>query len=169
MGVLGFLIGLLVGAVGTWVLLGGAGQGRRRLSIAPPTGKADPAAGSVEEMRRLHGEIADLRRRLEAAEEARARAEAALAGAGAPPSPEPAPGPTAAVAAGSSDAADDLTKIKGVGPKLQDKLHGLGIRTYRQIADLTAADIARIDETLNFRGRIEREAWVDQAKALVGN
>lgn len=62
--------------------------------------------------------------------------------------------------------ADDLKQISGVGPVLEKKLNDLGIYHYRQIAALTPEEIASIDEALNFKGRIEREGWLDQAKAL---
>ncbi|TIX57141.1 MAG: proton-conducting membrane transporter [Mesorhizobium sp.] len=45
-------------------------------------------------------------------------------------------------------------------------LNGLGVTTYAQIAAWTAADVKRIEETLNFDGRIERERWIEQAKLL---
>lgn len=66
----------------------------------------------------------------------------------------------------AKSAGDDLTKIAGVGPVIVGKLNGLGITTFKQIADLDAAGIAEIDEKLNFKGRIEREEWVKQAKEL---
>ena len=62
---------------------------------------------------------------------------------------------------------DDLTRIKGIGHVLQTKLNELGIVTFRQIADFTEADIARVNESLDFPGRIERERWVEQASALM--
>ena len=65
-------------------------------------------------------------------------------------------------------AADDLTKINGIGQVLKGKLNKLGITTFRQIADFTAADIERIDAVLDFPGRIEREKWVEQARDMVG-
>jgi NADH-quinone oxidoreductase subunit E len=68
--------------------------------------------------------------------------------------------------AAKGDSADDLKLISGVGPKLEEKLNALGIRRYAQIAAWTADDIARVDDELNFRGRIERDDWVAQAKAL---
>ncbi|WP_298817721.1 50S ribosomal protein L21 [uncultured Roseibium sp.] len=64
---------------------------------------------------------------------------------------------------------DDLKKISGVGPVLEKKLNALGITTYEQIVNFSAEDIARVDEVLNFKGRIERDNWVDQAKELAGN
>lgn len=63
-------------------------------------------------------------------------------------------------------AKDDLKKISGVGPVLEGKLNALGITTYEQIVNFSAEDIARVDDVLNFKGRIERENWVEQAKEL---
>ena len=65
--------------------------------------------------------------------------------------------------------ADDLKKISGVGPVLEKKLNALGITKYEQIMNFSADDIARVDEVLNFKGRIERDNWIDQAKELAGN
>lgn len=62
--------------------------------------------------------------------------------------------------------ADDLKKISGVGPVLEKKLNALGIYHFRQIAAFTADDIARVDEVLNFKGRIERDEWLSQAATL---
>jgi large subunit ribosomal protein L21 len=62
--------------------------------------------------------------------------------------------------------ADDLKQLSGVGPALEKKLHANGVTTFAQIAAWGAADIAEFDEKLSFKGRIEREGWVDQAKAL---
>ena len=62
---------------------------------------------------------------------------------------------------------DDLKLISGVGGELEKKLHGLGLRSFAQIAALSDDDIARIDDVLDFKGRIEREGWVDQARALM--
>lgn len=63
-------------------------------------------------------------------------------------------------------APDDLKKISGVGPVLERKLHALGVTRFDQIAAFSADDIAKVDEALNFKGRIEREDWIAQAKAL---
>lgn len=63
--------------------------------------------------------------------------------------------------------ADDLRKIKGLGPKLVAILHGLGVTRYSQIAAWTEEDIARIDASLGtFAGRITRDSWIEQAKFL---
>lgn len=62
--------------------------------------------------------------------------------------------------------ADDLKKISGVGPVLEEKLNSMGIFHYRQIAAFTPEDIAAVDDALKFKGRIERDDWLAQAKKL---
>ncbi|MDF0599224.1 NADH-quinone oxidoreductase subunit E [Psychromarinibacter sp. C21-152] len=63
--------------------------------------------------------------------------------------------------------ADDLKKIKGVGPKLEALLHGLGFYHFDQIAAWTAEEIAWVDANLEgFKGRVTRDEWVKQAKLL---
>lgn len=62
--------------------------------------------------------------------------------------------------------ADDLKKISGIGPKLEQVLNGMGLRRYADIASLTDADAARIEAELGFSGRIARDGWVEQARAL---
>jgi large subunit ribosomal protein L21 len=59
--------------------------------------------------------------------------------------------------------ADDLKKISGVGPVLEKKLNALGITTFAQVAAFTADDIAKVDDALSFKGRIERDNWLEQA------
>lgn len=62
---------------------------------------------------------------------------------------------------------DDLTRIKGLGPKLSALLQSLGITRFDQIAGWSDADIDRIDAQLgNFQGRIRRDNWVEQAGFL---
>lgn len=63
---------------------------------------------------------------------------------------------------------DDLKKILGIGPVLEEKLNEMGIYHYSQIAEFTDADIANINTHLNFPGRIERDEWIPQAKDLMG-
>nr|WP_228703774.1 helix-hairpin-helix domain-containing protein [Kangiella sediminilitoris] len=62
---------------------------------------------------------------------------------------------------------DDLTQLSGVGPVIVKKLNEAGVTTFKQIAEWTAEDVARLDEELSFKGRIERENWIDQAKELM--
>ena len=62
---------------------------------------------------------------------------------------------------------DDLKKIKGIGPKFEADLNAKGVYYFRQIAAWTAKDIKMVDEIIDsFPGRIERDEWVKQAKAL---
>ncbi|RWK31627.1 proton-conducting membrane transporter [Mesorhizobium sp.] len=72
----------------------------------------------------------------------------------------------AATAKAAADKASDLRRLIGIGPTNERLLHGLGVTTYAQIAAWTPADVKRIEETLNFDGRIERERWIEQAKLL---
>ncbi|MEO0931196.1 MAG: 50S ribosomal protein L21 [Pseudomonadota bacterium] len=65
-----------------------------------------------------------------------------------------------------AEGGDDLKKLSGVGPALEKKLHEAGVTTFAQIAAWTEADVAAMDEKLSFKGRIEREGWIDQAKEL---
>jgi predicted flap endonuclease-1-like 5' DNA nuclease len=61
---------------------------------------------------------------------------------------------------------DDLKRIRGIGVLIEKKLNGLGVSSYEHIANWTAADIARVSQVLDFKGRIERENWVEQARIL---
>ena len=62
---------------------------------------------------------------------------------------------------------DDLKKLAGLGPALEKKLNGAGITTFAQIAAWNADDVVEIDERLALKGRVERDDWVGQAKALM--
>lgn len=70
----------------------------------------------------------------------------------------------AAAKAAPSTTGDDLTRISGVGPVLVQKLNDAGVTSFAQIAAFTQEDIERIDDQLNFKGRIERDNWIQQAK-----
>ncbi len=77
--------------------------------------------------------------------------------------------PEGALFTAPEGAADDLKKISGVGPVLEKKLNALGITTYAQVAAFTADDIAKVDDALSFKGRIERDDWLSQAAELAKN
>ncbi|MBU6393398.1 MAG: hypothetical protein KGQ75_02375 [Sphingomonadales bacterium] len=69
----------------------------------------------------------------------------------------------------SSDEGDDLTRIKGLGPKISTALRALGVTRYAQIAAWTEEDVARIDAQLGaFAGRATRDNWIEQAGLLAG-
>ena len=90
------------------------------------------------------------------------------------PAPEPAPADDAgpgvqpATMDGPRDGkADDLKKIKGVGPKLEAALNDMGYYHFDQIAAWSPDEVAWVDENLiQFKGRVTRDNWVPQAKAL---
>lgn len=63
---------------------------------------------------------------------------------------------------------DDLTAIKGIGPKFAETLNAHGIKTYKELAALTPAKVADLEEKLGFAGRFAREDWIAQAKSLAG-
>jgi NADH-quinone oxidoreductase subunit E len=61
---------------------------------------------------------------------------------------------------------DDLKLIVGIGPKLERSLNELGITTWAQVAKLTEAQIDVIEGELGFRGRVQRDNWLQQAEVL---
>ncbi len=67
---------------------------------------------------------------------------------------------------GADGVGDNLTTINGIGPVIEKKLLALGITTFKQIAEFDQDQIDEINEQLSFKGRIEREDWVAQAKKL---
>ncbi|CAA6819897.1 MAG: Unknown protein [uncultured Thiotrichaceae bacterium] len=68
----------------------------------------------------------------------------------------------------SSNKPDDLTKIKGLGPKMQEKLIDAGIQTFDQLAALSDDQAQVLDKQLDARGRLVRENWVTQASDISG-
>jgi predicted flap endonuclease-1-like 5' DNA nuclease len=65
-------------------------------------------------------------------------------------------------------AADDLTRIRGIGKSIEKKLNAMGVVSFAQIAAWTPDDLKRVDAALAFPGRAQRENWVGQAKAFLG-
>lgn len=61
---------------------------------------------------------------------------------------------------------DNLRRLIGIGPVNEKLLKAQGITSFAQIAAWTAADIKRVEDVMNFDGRIARERWVEQAKLL---
>ncbi|HUV32473.1 MAG TPA: ABC transporter, partial [Devosiaceae bacterium] len=59
-------------------------------------------------------------------------------------------------------------RIKGIGPKLEATLNGLGVYHFDQIAGWSRGNIEWVDAYLSFKGRIDREDWVAQARAISG-
>lgn len=74
-----------------------------------------------------------------------------------------APKKAAAKATGDGD---KLTTINGIGPVIEAKLNDMGITTFTQIAAFTPEQVEDVNAKLSFKGRIEREGWIEQAKKL---
>ncbi len=86
-----------------------------------------------------------------------------------PPAPEDAPAAPVAKPMPAAASGDDLSRIKGVGPKLVALLQGLGVTSFAQIAAWDDAEVERIDAQLGaFAGRIQRDNWIEQARLLAG-
>ena len=135
---------------------------------APPAAPDQPLSEAeriAQAKRRIDAKLAQLpagssaRRRLVAER-------AALEGSAAPAADGAVAAPEQKLFTPPPEAPDDLERIRGIGPVLRQRLNKLGITTFAQIAAFTEADLARIDEVLDFKGRIVREGWVEQAKVL---
>ena len=63
---------------------------------------------------------------------------------------------------------DHLTRIAGIGSKIERTLHGLGCFHFDQIASWTPDEIRWVEDHLKFKGRIARDEWQSQARALAG-
>lgn len=132
----------LLGGLAGWILRGARPDGTLRL---PPRAKpvaADPAP------------VAEPAKPMSSPEPAAAEA--------VKPAPE-----AVRTGADASAGPDDLTRIKGLGPKAESTLTEAGVFHFRQIAAWSAADVEKFDALLNARGRIVRDDWVGQAKELV--
>jgi predicted flap endonuclease-1-like 5' DNA nuclease len=78
--------------------------------------------------------------------------------------------PTTPAATSADDTGDDdLTQIRGIGPKFAQTLKDHGITSYKKLASLTPKEIEELEEKLGFSGRFERENWVEQARALIAH
>ena len=64
---------------------------------------------------------------------------------------------------------DDLTRIKGIGPKLSSRLNELGVFHFKQIADWSDSQSRWVEDYLASKGRVVREQWVSQARVLSAN
>lgn len=147
----------------------------------PPAAEGPPAAAPSSASEQPPGEaerIAQAKRRIDAklaqlpaGSSARKRLmaeRAALEGAAAKPADEAPAKPAAEppLFTPPPEQPDDLERIRGIGPVLRQRLNKLGITTFAQIAAFTEDDLKRVDDVLDFKGRLVREDWVEQAKAL---
>lgn len=69
----------------------------------------------------------------------------------------------------TKDYKNDLTVISGIGPKLQAKLHVLGVRSIATISQWTDTEAKAMSEKIGFPERAIRENWMGQAKRILGN
>lgn len=157
-----FLVALLIGLAVAWFVF----KASRRTRVE--TTRGDVLDEGAERSRRNQALIdappaaADLPNAANTREAAHADA---ITGTEAGPSVEPAR--SAGAVQEMAEGGDDLTRIKGVGPKLAALLNSHGIKTFEQVAGWSEEDIDRIDGQLGrFEGRIRRDSWVEQAKLL---
>lgn len=123
---------------------------------------ADEAAVDVARFAALEAELAACRQALDGAVEAQPPAANTLPGSIADGDPTAPP-----IMVADDTEPDDLQKIKGIGPKIAGILKALGILRFEQIAAWTPENVAWVNEHLQFKGRIEREEWIPQARALL--
>jgi small subunit ribosomal protein S2 len=83
------------------------------------------------------------------------------------PEPEAATTDQFELLAAPRGAPDDLAKLTGVGPQIVKKLNEHGVFHYWQLAAMTGAEAAQLDADLRFNGRIARDKWSEQARALM--
>ena len=134
--------------------------------------KLDALTKDLDECRRMRhdqdDEIERLNRELSAARDpagSMSAAPVAAAAAGLTVSTEEDKPSTLSAARGGQ--ADDLKLIKGVGPKMEDMLNGMGFWHFDQIAAWSKQELAWVDDNLDgFKGRASRDEWIPQAKIL---
>jgi len=136
-----------------WLGLGGFSADYDRLGIPPkkayaPTTKAPPTATAAPTANTEAAPIPD-----QAAED-RAVHPANFGDGAAPTNAAP--------------AKDDLQRIRGIGPAIAAKLAEQGITSFAEMAALKPDAVAALDKSLDLKGRIARDEWVEQAAALAG-
>jgi len=107
------------------------------------------------ESRHLRREIAELRAQIEQLSKGRSVATRGRSKAGSPTQD-------------SLPIEDDLTEIRGVGPRMAEKLYEQGIKNFAQLAEMNNRFAEELDEALKAQGRILRDDWIGQAKKLLG-
>ena len=138
------------------------------VASSPPELRQSPEPGTKPDSK---APARSVRKKSEAPKAAPVRAPAvkkeAAKKSAAPATPPEAAPLTAIGVAGAVGPPDSLLQIKGLGPKLNTLLDGLGITRFDQIAAWRAEDVAKVDEHLGaFKGRIERDSWIEQAGFL---
>jgi class III poly(R)-hydroxyalkanoic acid synthase PhaE subunit len=131
----------------------------------PTRSEVDTMQGRQQENRRenrqLRHEIAQLRAQVERLSKPARAASAAKGGSRMkPPAQDSLPI--------DDDTEEDLTAIKGIGPKMMEKLYAQGIKNFAKLAQMNTDFAERLDESLKAQGRILRDDWIGQAKKLLG-
>jgi len=157
----GFLVFIIVGLLLSWMMMRPLPAPNELNLTTPPVPSAPPPTSTAPKATAPVAAPAPVAEKPAPKKKAAAKQET-------PAAPAAASGDRPAMMLDAPDGgqADDLKKISGVGPKLEQTLNELGIWHYEQVAKLKKKDIAWVDERLRFKGRIERDDWVGQAKAL---
>ncbi|MDJ0821795.1 MAG: NADH-quinone oxidoreductase subunit NuoE [Paracoccaceae bacterium] len=124
-----------------------------------------------DSVKRIDGSEVPLRAPWQGGAQQTAASPAATPAPGADPAPQAetaSPGTKPAALDGPREGGpDDLTQIKGIGPKLAKLCNQLGFYHFDQIAAWTDEEVAWVDANLEgFKGRVTRDSWVEQAKVL---
>jgi len=132
----------------------------------PPAAKAAPAKPAASAKAAAAKSAAPKPAAAKPAASKTAASAASSAKSSAPPKPAAAKKAAPAAAKPATGKPDNLRRLIGIGPVNEKLLKAQGVTTFAQIAAWTAADIKRIEDVMNFDGRIAREHWIEQAKLL---
>jgi predicted flap endonuclease-1-like 5' DNA nuclease len=174
------IIAVLVGIVVVtllWVLLRNRGTGPAlpdekkaeipAAPVIPPIAATEPVAAPAKPKPKPKAKAVAPAAKEASAKKPVAKKVAKSKAAPAVPAPMAAPSMTEIGVPAAVGAPDNLLLLKGVGPKLNTLLIGLGITRFDQIGGWTAEDAAKVDAHLGaFKGRIERDSWIAQAGLL---
>ena len=183
MGFVWFVLGLVAGALGAWLVLSRRRREELDAALAGWEARYRAVREEVERLDREHGEvrarleerIAELERERDALARRVAELEARPTGSGRPQAATGA-GDRAPSREGASDAGPpggmsppgaELQRIRGIGPVIAAKLVELGYSRLSDLAALGPDDVARIERAIGFPGRIARERWIEQARELL--
>ncbi|MGB3833700.1 MAG: NADH-ubiquinone dehydrogenase [Mesorhizobium sp.] len=163
---LGF--GLASHAIGAWMgALTGAAEASQRL-LHPALREQAAAGGAGDASSQTIAKARARAKELMERAQSEARAAAAPARAAAAVEVLPVARTRRPEAVARPDAPDDLKAISGIGPKLEKVLNGVGVWSLAQIAAWTPQEAAWVDEHCGLAGRIGRDDWTGQARALAG-
>jgi NADH-quinone oxidoreductase subunit E len=87
----------------------------------------------------------------------------------APPAAKVEPAAPAAKPRKASSKADDLKKIDGIGPKVEQVLKGRGITRLKDLVAMDEKALSALDKDLGLDGRVLRDDWAGQARRLTGD